>query len=108
MFAPLAAAMEMGLSEGAVGIWLGRFGQALRQHYGPTDAQAAYFREHFEADTQQHGDGIIPHGQSYAYLLRKLLEDGYQPEQPGFDLEYSVDLGVDLYVSFLNGVVERF
>jgi pyrroloquinoline quinone (PQQ) biosynthesis protein C len=104
---PMAEAWAASLSEGPVGEWLGLCGQALEKHYGLTPEQAVYFSEHYKADTQEHEEGVMAHGMFNAYLLQKLLEDGYRPERPGLDLDYSVELSVDLYKLFLDGVYAR-
>jgi pyrroloquinoline quinone (PQQ) biosynthesis protein C len=105
---PMAEAWAASLSEGPVGEWLGLCGQALEKHYGLTPEQAIYFSEHYKADTQEHEEGIMAHGMFNAYLLQKLLEDGYRPERPGFDLDYSVELSIDMYALFLDGVYARY
>jgi pyrroloquinoline quinone (PQQ) biosynthesis protein C len=104
---PMAEAWAASLSEGPLGEWLGLIGRALEKHYGLTPEQAIYFSEHYKADTQEHEEGIMAHGMFNAYLLLKLLEDGYRPERPGFDLDYSVELSIDLYRLFLDGVYAR-
>ena len=69
---------------------------------------SAKFIKHYEADTRVHEEGIIAHAQTNAHILQKLLEDGYRPERPGFDLDYAVDLSVDLYEMFLDGLYRRY
>lgn len=104
---PMAEAWAASLTEGPLGDWLGLCGKALEKHYGLTSEQAIYFSEHYKADTQEHEGGIMAHGLFNAYLLQKLLEDGYRPERPGFDLDYCVELSVDLYALLLDGVCAR-
>ena len=105
---PMAEAWAASLSEGPVGEWLGLYGHALEKHYGLTSEQAVYFSEHYKADTQEHEGGVMAHGMFNAYLLQELLEDGYRSERPGFDLDYCVELSIDLYKLFLDGVYARY
>lgn len=105
---PMAEAWAASLSEGSLGEWLGLCGQALERHYGLTPEQAIYFSEHYKADTQEHEGGVMAHGVFNANLLQKLLEDGYRPERPGFDLDYCVELSIDLYKLLLDGVYARY
>ncbi len=42
------------------------------------------------------------------YLLQNLVQVGYQPERSGLDLDYPVDIGIDLYALFLDGVYTRY
>lgn len=105
---PMAEAWAASLGEGPLGEWLGLCGQALEKRYGLTPEEAIYFSEHYKADTQEHEGGIMAHGMFNAYLLEKLLEEGYRPERPGFDLDYCVKLSIDLYALFLNGVYARY
>jgi len=105
---PMAEAWAASLSEGPVGEWLGLCGHALEKHYGLTSEQVVYFSEHYKADTQEHEEGVMAHGMFNAYLLQKLLEDGYRPERPGFDLDYCVELSIDLYALFLDGIYARY
>lgn len=104
---PMAEAWAASLSEGPLGVWLGMCGHALESHYGLSPQQAIYFSEHYKADTQEHEEGVMAHGMFNLYLLQKLLEEGYRPERPGFDLEYCVALSVDLYAMLLDGVYAR-
>ena len=60
-----------------------------------------------EADTQEHEEGIIGHGDGNAYVLKQLLQDGYRPERPSWNLEYTTKLSVDLYELFLDGLDRR-
>ena len=105
---PLAEALASSMTEGPIGVWLGMWHEALTKHYGISEEDAIYFSKHYEADTQEHEGGVMAHGEGNAYLLRKVLEDGYRPERPGWNLEYSTQLSVDLYELFLNGVYQRY
>ena len=64
--------------------------------------------KHYEADTQEHEDGVMAHGLGNGSVLQKLLEDGSRPERPGWSLEYSTQLSVDLYELFLTGLYARY
>ena len=98
---PFAEAIAASLSESSIGEWLGRMGRALEKHYGLTSEQTIYFSKHYEADTQEHEQGSMAHGLGMAYILQKIIEDGYRPERPGFDLEYTAELSIHLYELFL-------
>jgi pyrroloquinoline quinone (PQQ) biosynthesis protein C len=105
---PMAEAWASSLGEREIGVWMGMGHEALTQHYGLSERAAEYFCKHYEADTQEHEGGIMAHGEGNSYILRRILEDGYRPERPGWDLEYAVRFAVDLYELFLNGVYSRY
>jgi pyrroloquinoline quinone (PQQ) biosynthesis protein C len=105
---PAAEAWASSMTEGPIGVWLGMWHEALTKHYGLSDDDAMYFSKHYEADTQEHEDGIMAHGLGNGYVLQKLLEDGYRPERPSWNLEYSTQLSVDLYEVFLTGLYARY
>jgi pyrroloquinoline quinone (PQQ) biosynthesis protein C len=101
--------------DGPMGIWMGMWHAALTRHYGFDAYDVQYFSKHYEADTQPHSHGgiaqnqpVMAHGLGNGYILQKLLEDGYRPERPGWSLEYSTQMAVDLYELFLNGLCQRF
>ena len=50
----------------------------------------------------------MAHGEGNGYLLRTILQDGYRPERPSWNLEYSTQLSVDLYELFLDGLYKRY
>ncbi len=105
---PPAEAWASSMTEGPIGVWLGMWYDALTKHYGLSDEDAIYFSKHYEADTQEHEEGIMAHGLGNGYVLQKLLEDGYRPARPSWNVEYSTQLSVDLYELFLNGVYARY
>ncbi len=105
---PKAEAWASSMTEKSIGIWLGMWHDALTKHYGIDDYHAQYFSKHYEADTQVHEEGIIAHGEGNGYVLKQLLLDGYRPERPSWNLEYTTQLSVDLYELFLDGVYKRY
>ena len=105
---PMAEAWASSMTEGPIGIWMGMFHEALTGHYGISEHHSQYFSKHYEADTQEHEEGIMAHGDGNGYVLRRLLEAGYRQERPGWSLEYATQLSVDLYEIFLNGLYQRY
>ena len=105
---PFAEAVASSLTETAIGVWLGMWHEALTKHYGMDEYHAQYFSKHYEADTQEHEGGVMAHGEGNGYLLRTILQDGYRPERPSWNLEYSTQLSVDLYELFLDGLYKRY
>ena len=105
---PLAEAVASSLTEGPVGVWMGKMHEALTKHYGISEHHAQYFSKHYEADTQEHEQGIMAHGEGNGFVLRKILEDGYRPERASWNLEYASQLSVDLYEIFLDGLYKRY
>jgi hypothetical protein len=87
---------------------MGMWHQALTTHYNLDPEEVQYFSKHYEADTEEQEEGVMAHGLGNGYILQKLLEDGYRPERPGWSLDYSTQLSVDLYESFLDGLYKRF
>jgi pyrroloquinoline quinone (PQQ) biosynthesis protein C len=105
---PMAEAWASSLGETQVGIWMGMWHKALTNHYKLDPDEVQYFSKHYEADTKEHEEGIMAHGLGNGYILQKLLEDGYRPARPGWTLDYSIKLAVDLYELFLDGLYKRF
>lgn len=105
---PMAEAWASSLGEGQIGVWMGMWHTALIEHYGIPEYEAQYFSKHYEADTQEHEGGIMAHGEGNGYVLRRILEDGYRPERPAWNLDYAIQLAVDLYELFLDGVYRRY
>jgi pyrroloquinoline quinone (PQQ) biosynthesis protein C len=105
---PMAEAWASSMTEKSIGIWMGMWHEALTKHYGVDEYHAQYFSKHYEADTQEHDEGIMAHGEGNGYILKQILMDGYRPERPGWNLEYTTQLSVDLYELFLDGVYKRF
>jgi pyrroloquinoline quinone (PQQ) biosynthesis protein C len=105
---PMAEAWASSLCETQIGIWMGMWHKALTTHYGMDPEKVQYFSKHYEADTEEHEEGVMAHGLGNGYILQKLLEDGYRPERPGWTLDYSAQLSVDLYEVFLDGLHKRF
>jgi pyrroloquinoline quinone (PQQ) biosynthesis protein C len=105
---PFAEAVASSMTEGPIGIWMGMMHEALTTHYGISEYHAQYFSKHYEADTQEHEEGVMAHVDGNAFLLTQLLLDGYRPERPSWNLEYTTQLSVDLYEMFLDGLYKRY
>ena len=105
---PKAEAWASSMSEKSIGVWMGQWHEALIEHYGVDEYHAQYFSKHYEADTQEHEEGIMAHGEGNGFVLRKILEDGYRPERASWNLEYTSQLSVDLYEIFLDGLYKRY
>ena len=72
---PFAEAVASSMTEGPIGIWMGQMHQALTKHYGISEYHAQYFSKHYEADTQEHEEGVMAHVDGNAFLLTNLLRD---------------------------------
>jgi pyrroloquinoline quinone (PQQ) biosynthesis protein C len=105
---PMAEAWASSLGETNVGIWMGKWHTALTAHYDLDAYDVQYFSKHYEADTQEHEEGVMAHGLGNGYILQRLLEDGYRQERPAWNLGYSTQMSVDLYENFLDGLYKRF
>ena len=81
----MAEAWASSLGETNVGIWMGKWHTALTTHYGLDAYDVQYFSKHYEADTQEHEEGVMAHGLGNEYILQRLLEDGYRQERPGVE-----------------------
>jgi pyrroloquinoline quinone (PQQ) biosynthesis protein C len=90
-----------GATEEQFGHWAGEVFTALTNHYGLTPSQAVYFSLHEEADTREHEDGIMGHGDFRKMVLRRLLEDGAEV-RPGYTLEYCALSCIDLHGAILD------
>jgi len=66
-------------------------------HYGFTRDQAIYFATHYEADLEEHEEGVMGHGQFNRTVLQRLLEDGIAEERPTYGMEYCAMTSVDLH-----------
>ena len=105
----MAEAWASSLGETNVGIWMGKWHTALTTHYGLDAFDVQYFSKHYEADTQEHEEGVMAHGLGNGYILQRLLEDGYYGRNgPAWNLAYSTQMSVDLYENFLDGLYKRF
>ncbi|HEY8694168.1 MAG TPA: iron-containing redox enzyme family protein [Chloroflexota bacterium] len=104
---PYAESIAFLMKEKQFGTLAQKFFQALTTHYGLSADQAEYFDVHHAADLEEH-EGVMAHGQSSAYTLEVILRDGYQPERPGWDLDYAAELGVDAMALLLDGVYRRY
>src|ERR1043166_7682898 len=90
-----------GATEEQFGRWAGEVFTALTTHYGLTPNQAVYFSLHEEADTREHEDGIMGHGEFRKIVLRRLLEEGAEV-RPGYTLEYCALTCIDLHGAILD------
>jgi pyrroloquinoline quinone (PQQ) biosynthesis protein C len=57
------------------GYWSALIYRALLKHYGFTPEQAIYFKEHGEADTSTHRDGITSHGEMENLAVIRRFEE---------------------------------
>jgi len=81
---------------------------ALTTGYGITPADAEYFSLHHEADSQEHAGGMMGHGESARFRLRRLLERGEAATTPGWGLEHCAFTTVEMIRLVLDGVYRRF
>ena len=90
-----------GATEEQFGHWAGEVFTALTTHYGLTAEQAVYFSLHEEADTREHENGIMGHGDFRKMVLRRLLQEGAEV-RPGYTLEYCALSCIDLHGAILD------
>ncbi len=88
--------------EQCIGQWAALCRQALREHYGYTDAQLVYFQVHEEADLEVHEGGIIPHAEFNRITLQRLLETGEAHMRPGFSIGYCSRMTMSYFRMFLD------
>ncbi len=88
--------------EQCIGQWAALCRQALRAHYGYTDAQLVYFQVHEEADLEVHEGGIIPHAEFNRRTLQCLLETGEAHMRPGFSIRYCNRITMEYFTMFLD------
>ncbi|MPZ14180.1 MAG: hypothetical protein GEU73_07100 [Chloroflexi bacterium] len=81
---------------------------ALTIHYGISRADVEYFSLHHEADSQEHAEGVMGHGDSARYRLRRLLERGEAVAMPGWGLSHCAFTTVEMIRGLLDGVYNRF
>lgn len=105
---PFPEAFAAQLKEAAVGTWLGILGEAVRNHYGFSEAAAGYFPMHDEADNQEHAEGVMAHGAANAYIVQLALVEGAAGTRPGFDPDYALETGIGLYGVFLDDLCRRY
>src|SRR5213593_5049596 len=68
-------------TEEQIGHWSALCYQALTKHYGFSRDQAIYFATHYEADLQEHEEGVMGHGSFNRLALQRLLESGMADER---------------------------
>jgi len=93
-------------TEEPIGYWAGKWKEALTKKYGLPMAQAKYFQTHEEADLEVHEDGVLAHGEFNKAVLQRLLQTGMVEMRPGFSPEYVVEVSVDFYALFFDGVFQ--
>lgn len=92
-------------TEEPIGYWAGKWKEALTSKYKLPLAKAEYFKLHEEADLQKH-DGVLGHGDFNRAVLQRLLQNGMVDLRPGYSPQYVVDISVDFYALFFEGVFQ--
>src|SRR5499433_2309900 len=90
-----------GATEEQFGYWAGKVFTALTTYYDLTPEEAVYFSLHEEADTREHEDGIMGHGDFRKMVLQRLLEEAAEV-RPGYTLEYCALSCIDLHGAILD------
>jgi pyrroloquinoline quinone (PQQ) biosynthesis protein C len=93
-------------TEEQIGHWSAACYQALTAHYGFTRDQAIYFATHYEADLEEHEEGVMGHGSFNRLALQRLLEAGVAVEWPTYGVEYCAMTSVDLHGVMLRAGLE--
>jgi pyrroloquinoline quinone (PQQ) biosynthesis protein C len=94
-------------TEEQIGHWSGVCCEALTKHYGLTREQAIYFATHYEADLEEHEEGVMGHGTFNRLALQRLLETGMADERPTYGVEYCAMTSVDLHGVMLRAALEE-
>jgi pyrroloquinoline quinone (PQQ) biosynthesis protein C len=89
-----------------VGYWSRQFREGLEK-MGYETASAVYFTTHEEADLVEH-EGTLAHTDFNKLVLRRILEQGYGDTRPGFSIEGTAFLTVDLWELFYEGVSREY
>jgi pyrroloquinoline quinone (PQQ) biosynthesis protein C len=84
------------------GHWSALIYQALVKHYGFTPEQAIYFKEHGEADTSEHRDGITSHGEMENLAVIRRFEE--EPSLKDEEIERNIKRKFLLNRMLLDGV----
>jgi len=94
-------------TEEQIGHWSKVCYDALSRHYGFTREQAIYFATHYEADLEEHEEGVMGHGTFNRMALQRLLEAGMADERPTYGVEYCAMTSVDLHGVMLRAALEE-
>jgi pyrroloquinoline quinone (PQQ) biosynthesis protein C len=94
-------------TEEQIGHWSALCYQALTEHYGYSRDQAIYFATHYEADLQEHEEGVMGHGSFNRLALQRLLESGMADERHTYGVEYCAMTSVDLHGVMLRAALEE-
>ncbi len=94
-------------TEEQIGHWSAVCYKALTEHYGFTREQCSYFATHYEADLQEHEEGVMGHGSFNRIALQRLLESGMADERPTYGVEYCAMTSVDLHGVMLRSALEE-
>src|SRR6266545_281336 len=94
-------------TEEQIGHWSAVCYKALTDHYGFTRDQATYFATHYEADLQEHEEGVMGHGGFNRLALQRLLESGMANERHTYGFEYCAMTSVDLHGVMLRAALEE-
>jgi pyrroloquinoline quinone (PQQ) biosynthesis protein C len=93
-------------TEEQIGHWSAACYKALTTHYGFSRDQAIYFATHYEADLEEHEEGVMGHGSFNRLALQRLLESGMASERPTYGVEYCAMTSVDLHGLMLRAGFE--
>jgi pyrroloquinoline quinone (PQQ) biosynthesis protein C len=93
-------------TEEQIGHWSAECYKALTKHYGFTRDQAIYFATHYEADLEEHEEGVMGHGSFNRLALQRLLESGMASERPTYGVEYCAMTSVELHGLMLRAGLE--
>jgi pyrroloquinoline quinone (PQQ) biosynthesis protein C len=94
-------------TEEQIGHWSAVCYKALTEHYGFSRDQAIYFATHYEADLQEHEEGVMGHGTFNRIALQRLLETGMADERHTYGVEYCAMTSVDLHGVMLRAAIEE-
>lgn len=94
-------------TEEQIGHWSALCYNALTEHYGFSRDQAIYFATHYEADLQEHEEGVMGHGSFNRLALQRLLESGMADERHTYGVEYCAMTSVDLHGVMLRAALEE-
>jgi hypothetical protein len=62
---------------------------------------------HHEADNEEH-EGVMSHNDANLIVVQEAIIAGEAFRRPGFDPEYALTTGIELYGVFLDGIFKRF
>ena len=96
----------LGAGEEMIGHWSGLCNRVLQEKYGFTPEQAIYFGKHYEADLEEHDEGVMGHGEFNRTTLQRLLMTGQGWERPTYGMEYCALTFIDLHGLLMQGSLD--